>query len=165
MGAGSGAKSDGEQPTTGDHVDDAPGCAGRRKRPEEADDRGGRQAERLDGSLELSRAPDKAHRVDVGIEGEKRSPPDHLGGRGVVLEAAQPVAHRRARTVEFARDLAGASAGRRAKERPPVPRQEPSAVVPHAGICAGGRPHGRPLPRSFDDSLVGWRRRPHWCTI
>ena len=27
-------------------------------------------------------------------------------------------------------------------------RQEPSAVVPHAGICAGGRPKGRSLPRS-----------------
>ena len=26
-------------------------------------------------------------------------------------------------------------------------RQEPSAVVPHAGICAGGRPQGRSLPR------------------
>src|SRR4051794_35112985 len=28
-------------------------------------------------------------------------------------------------------------------------RQEPSAVVPHAGICAGGRPRGRSLPRLF----------------
>src|SRR5664279_2694449 len=27
------------------------------------------------------------------------------------------------------------------------PSQEPSAVVPHAGICAGGRPKGRSLPR------------------
>ena len=27
------------------------------------------------------------------------------------------------------------------------PRQEPSAVVPHAGICAGGRPKGRSLPQ------------------
>ena len=27
------------------------------------------------------------------------------------------------------------------------PRQEPSALVPHAGICAGGRPQGRSLPR------------------
>jgi RNA-directed DNA polymerase len=26
-------------------------------------------------------------------------------------------------------------------------RQEPSAVVPHAGICAGGRPQGRSLPQ------------------
>ena len=26
-------------------------------------------------------------------------------------------------------------------------RQEPSAVVPLAGICAGGRPQGRSLPR------------------
>ena len=32
--------------------------------------------------------------------------------------------------------------------RRPHPRQEPSAVVPHAGICAGGRPQGRSLPRS-----------------
>jgi hypothetical protein len=28
------------------------------------------------------------------------------------------------------------------------PRQEPSAVVPHAGICAGGRSRGRSLPQS-----------------
>jgi hypothetical protein len=27
------------------------------------------------------------------------------------------------------------------------PRQEPSAVIPHAGICAGSRPQGRSLPR------------------
>ena len=27
--------------------------------------------------------------------------------------------------------------------------EEPSAVVPHAGICAGGRPKGRSLPRLF----------------
>jgi hypothetical protein len=27
------------------------------------------------------------------------------------------------------------------------PRQESSAVVPHTGICAGGRPRGRSLPR------------------
>src|SRR4029077_6358972 len=30
------------------------------------------------------------------------------------------------------------------------PRQEPSAVIPHAGICAGGRPQGRSLPRLID---------------
>src|SRR5664280_857681 len=29
------------------------------------------------------------------------------------------------------------------------PSQEPSAVVPHAGICAGGRPKGRSLPRLY----------------
>ncbi len=33
------------------------------------------------------------------------------------------------------------------------PRQEPSAVIPHAGICAGGRPQGRSLPRPWS-----WRR-------
>jgi hypothetical protein len=27
------------------------------------------------------------------------------------------------------------------------PSEEPSAVIPHAGICAGGRPKGRSLPR------------------
>jgi hypothetical protein len=32
-------------------------------------------------------------------------------------------------------------------------RQEPSAVVPHAGICAGGRQQRRSLPRP---SLVGY---------
>src|SRR5213078_3503503 len=32
-------------------------------------------------------------------------------------------------------------------------RQEPSAVVPHAGICAGGRPRGRSLPRLFRQVL------------
>jgi hypothetical protein len=34
------------------------------------------------------------------------------------------------------------------------PRQEPSAVVPHAGICAGGRPQGRSLPQSASTSLT-----------
>ena len=29
------------------------------------------------------------------------------------------------------------------------PRQEPSALAAHAGICAGGRPKGRSLPQSF----------------
>ena len=29
------------------------------------------------------------------------------------------------------------------------PRQEPSAVVPLAGICAGGRPQGRSLPATM----------------
>jgi Reverse transcriptase (RNA-dependent DNA polymerase)/Group II intron, maturase-specific domain len=48
-------------------------------------------------------------------------------------------------------------------ERPvrrPYPRQEPSAVVPLAGICPGGRPQGRSLPgildldvRAFFDSV------------
>ena len=33
--------------------------------------------------------------------------------------------------------------------RRPHPRREPSAVVPLAGICAGGRPQGRSLPRPF----------------
>src|SRR3954471_15884921 len=32
-------------------------------------------------------------------------------------------------------------------------RQEPSAVVLHAGICAGGRPRGRSLPRLFQQVL------------
>jgi hypothetical protein len=27
------------------------------------------------------------------------------------------------------------------------PSQEPSALAAHAGICAGGRPQGRSLPR------------------
>ena len=31
--------------------------------------------------------------------------------------------------------------------RRPHPRQEPSALAAHAGICAGGRPQGRSLPR------------------
>jgi hypothetical protein len=39
-----------------------------------------------------------------------------------------------------------ASMAKRAIRRP-HPRQEPSAVVPLAGICAGGRPKGRSLPR------------------
>ena len=29
-------------------------------------------------------------------------------------------------------------------------RQEPSALAAHAGICAGGRPQGRSLPRSYE---------------
>jgi len=31
--------------------------------------------------------------------------------------------------------------------RRPHPSQEPSALAAHAGICAGGRPQGRSLPR------------------
>jgi len=40
----------------------------------------------------------------------------------------------------------GASVPRRAPWRS-YPRQEPSALAAHAGICAGGRPQGRSLPR------------------
>ena len=43
------------------------------------------------------------------------------------------------------------------------PRQEPGAVVPHAGICAGGRPRGRSLPRLLVlvlDSASGHLWRP-----
>jgi hypothetical protein len=39
------------------------------------------------------------------------------------------------------------------------PRQEPSAVVPLAGICAGGRPQGRSLPRPFR-RCAGFSPRP-----
>ena len=39
------------------------------------------------------------------------------------------------------------------------PRQEPGAVVPHAGICAGGRPQGRSLPRRKRRDKPAWRRR------
>jgi hypothetical protein len=46
------------------------------------------------------------------------------------------------------------------------PRQEPSAVVPLAGICAGGRPRGRSLPRPRyrcrSGVLLLFRRR---CTM
>ena len=37
------------------------------------------------------------------------------------------------------------------------PRQEPSAVIPHAGICAGGRPQGRSLPRLPGDTCLSQR--------
>jgi RNA-directed DNA polymerase len=41
-------------------------------------------------------------------------------------------------------------------------RQEPSAVVPHAGICAGGRPQGRSLPRlSCADAYLCAGRHAH----
>jgi RNA-directed DNA polymerase len=35
------------------------------------------------------------------------------------------------------------------------PRQEPSAAVPLAGTCAGGRPSGRSLPRSCSSNTCG----------
>src|SRR5687768_317242 len=35
--------------------------------------------------------------------------------------------------------------------RRPDPRQEPSALDAHAGICAGGRRQRRSLPRSIED--------------
>src|SRR5664280_1552399 len=45
---------------------------------------------------------------------------------------------------------AGSCAPGRAWPNPTLdPSQEPSAVVPHAGICAGGRPKGRSLPRHY----------------
>jgi hypothetical protein len=34
------------------------------------------------------------------------------------------------------------------------PWQEPSAVIPLAGICAGGRPQGRSLPRQHQAKLA-----------
>ena len=37
--------------------------------------------------------------------------------------------------------------------RRPHPGQEPGAVVPLAGICAGGRPQGRSLPRIIDPGI------------
>src|SRR4051794_25391958 len=39
--------------------------------------------------------------------------------------------------------------------RRPNPRQEPSALNVHAGICAGGRPQGRSLPRTYARG-IGW---------
>jgi hypothetical protein len=39
------------------------------------------------------------------------------------------------------------------------PRQEPSAVVPLAGICAGGGPKGPFLPRPPADRMGGWKIR------
>ena len=59
------------------------------------------------------------------------------------LEADGPSHHEVATTRPRA-----ASLSRRAIRRQ-NPRQEPSAVIPHAGICAGGRSQGRSLPR-FD---------------
>ena len=50
------------------------------------------------------------------------------------------------------------------------PRQEPSAVTPHAGICAGGRRKRRSLPRSFvidvsrSRKIVGWQLAGHMRT-
>ena len=35
------------------------------------------------------------------------------------------------------------------------PRQEPGAVIPHAGICPGGAPQGAFLPESSPNSNVG----------
>src|SRR5665811_2190141 len=50
---------------------------------------------------------------------------------------------------------AGSCAPGRAWPNPTLdPSQEPSAVVPHAGICAGGRPKGRSLPRLTRGSIL-----------
>ena len=49
-----------------------------------------------------------------------------------------------------------ASLPRRALRRP-HPRQEPSALAAHAGICAGGRPQGRSLPgQALPGPTVPW---------
>ena len=39
------------------------------------------------------------------------------------------------------------------------PSEEPSAVVPHAGICAGGRPKGRSLPRPKEPKIASIMNR------
>ncbi len=53
--------------------------------------------------------------------------------------------------------------------RRPHPRQEPSALAAHAGICAGGRPQGRSLPRSISlkqDMTPSFRVVVRcWCVV
>ena len=44
------------------------------------------------------------------------------------------------------------------------PRQEPGAVVPHAGICAGGGPQGPSLPRPVTVYLTGDGCQDHSST-
>src|ERR1017187_1341861 len=53
-------------------------------------------------------------------------------------------------------------------ERPvrrPYPRQEPSALAVHAGICAGGRPQGRSLPRLIDMDIRKFFDSVRWDLI
>ena len=69
-------------------------------------------------------APQPAHPTELEPDG----PPDHE------VAATRPRA---------------APLSRRAIRRQ-NPRQEPSAVIPHAGICAGGRSQERSLPRSLN---------------
>src|SRR3954447_18146551 len=47
--------------------------------------------------------------------------------------------------------------------RRPHPRQEPSALNVHAGICAGGRPRGRSLPRTYARGERSSRRIERHC--
>ena len=63
--------------------------------------------------------------------------------RATELETAGPPHHEVAATRPCVAPLS-----RRAIRRQ-NPRQEPSAVIPHAGICAGGRSQERSLPRSL----------------
>src|SRR5665213_2438370 len=59
----------------------------------------------VDGAREGSLAPDEAHRVSMGVEGEEGARADRCGGRRVVGEARDPAAHRCARPAELAGDL------------------------------------------------------------
>ena len=59
---------------------------------------------------------------------------------------------------------------RRAGLRPdpaPDPSEEPSVVVPHAGICAGGHPKGWSLPRplALGLSIIGYSDGPYGPTL
>ena len=47
--------------------------------------------------------------------------------------------------------------------RRPHPRQEPSALTVHAGICAGGRPQGRSLPRTYATRVRSSRAIERHC--
>ena len=67
---------------------------------------------------------------------EPASPPD-LGADGPARSTMAPCSPHHASLAERS-------------VRRPHPRQEPSAVVPLAGICPGGRPQGRSLPGMFD---------------
>jgi len=102
-----------------------------------------------DGPVVPANPPNKAAAVVVAAEaGEERGPakgnttsktrPGPSAGQGApsALDRVREVARR-----DKHASLPGSAPGRQNL------RQEPSAVVPHAGICAGGRPQGRSLPR------------------
>jgi Reverse transcriptase (RNA-dependent DNA polymerase) len=85
--------------------------------------------------------------LDQRAPAPQPSPRPHLGTDATPDTSLAPIHPHPARTT-------------RSALRRPHPRQEPSAVVPLAGICAGGRPQGRSLPRSSDGVRVMCVRVP-----
>ena len=91
-----------------------------------------------DSPIVPAKPPNKAARAVAEVVEERGL------GEGNTVSKTRP-GHRAGMGASHA--LASCAPGRAWPNPTLDPSQEPSAVVPHAGICAGGRPKGRSLPR------------------